>query len=63
MVVEIPYKDAKVRINVDEYNKCMDEKDEQTEQLVKDIPGGSAFVEGARIDSMAGCIDFNNVNK
>ncbi len=62
-IVEIPYKDGKAKINVDEYNKCVNEQEKQMALLTTDIPGGSTFLAGGRIDAMANCIDFNSENK
>jgi hypothetical protein len=59
-VVEIPFKDTKVKINVDEYNKCVDEQEKQMTELTKDVPGGGAFLAGGRLDAMSTCIDFNS---
>lgn len=61
--VEIPYKDGKAKINVDEYNKCIAQKEQEMKTLTEGVPGGSAFLAGGRIDAMATCIDFNSANK
>ena len=61
--VEIPYKGNQVMINIDEYEKCVDEQEPGIKTLAESIPGGSSAIPAMRADAMAGCIDFNSGNK